>query len=69
MDVYKIRKMKKQNTPNILSVGQIKRKLRSQESETFEKIRDNYFMYDIYEYNRKRFPVTYKEAESYANNL
>jgi hypothetical protein len=60
------REAKKQNLPRTPSIGQLKRLLRSQESRLFEKYRDTYFMYDIDELNRDRFPVTYIEAESYA---
>ncbi len=50
------------------SIVQLKRDLRSSEFESneFEKFRDYYFMYDIYEVNKERFPVTYKDAEAYA---
>lgn len=62
--MYREAKSKKlQRTP---SIGNLKRLLRSQESALFEKYRDTYFMYDIDNSNRTRFPVTYKEAESYA---
>jgi hypothetical protein len=40
----------------------------SKESHLFEKFRDIYFMYDLDENNRKRYPVTYEEAESYVTN-
>ena len=63
--MYRIAKSKDlQRTP---SIGQLKRLLRSKESTLFEKYRDTYFMYDIYDSNRTRFPVTYKKAEIYAS--
>ena len=60
------KKAKKEKISPLPSVGKIKRDLRGKESNLFEKYRDFYFMYDIDEANRERFPVTYKEAESYA---
>ncbi|MCE5319176.1 MAG: hypothetical protein LLG04_17665 [Parachlamydia sp.] len=45
------------------SVGQLKRLICSGEPAEFDKNRDTFFMFDIYESNRARFPVTYKEAE------
>jgi len=62
-------KAKKQKLPRLPSVGQLKRDLSSKDNESklFGKYRDLYFMYDIDGTNKKRFPVTYKEAESYAN--
>ena len=63
--MYRIAKSKDlQRTP---SIGQLKRLLRSKESTLFEKYRDTYFMYVIYDSNRTRFPVTYKKAEIYAS--
>lgn len=57
------REAKSQNLPRTPSIGQLKRLIRSQESTLFDKYRDTYFMYDIYDSNRNRFPVTHKEAE------
>ena len=62
------REAKTQNLPRTPSIGELKRKLRSSENTLFDKYRDTYFMYDIVSSNRERFPVTYKEAELYANN-
>lgn len=44
------------------SIGHLKRKLKSSESELFEKYRDTYFMFDRYPENGTRFKVTYSEA-------
>jgi hypothetical protein len=44
------------------SIGNLKRKLKSSESELFEKYRDTYFMFDRYPGNSTRFKVTYSEA-------
>ena len=44
------------------SVGHLKRRLKSSESDIFEKYRDTYFMFDRYPENRVRFRVTYTEA-------
>jgi len=60
------RKAKSQQLPRTPSIGQLKRLLHSQEVPLFEKYRDTYFMYDIYESNRERFPVSYREAEKYS---
>jgi len=60
------REAKSQNLPRTPSIGKLKRKLRSIENTSFDKYRDTYFMYDIVSSNRERFPVTYKEAELYA---
>jgi hypothetical protein len=61
------REAKSQNLPRTPRVGEIKRLIRSKESELFDKYRDTYFMYDIYDSNRNRFPVTYSEAEKYVS--
>ena len=57
--------IKKKRSP-LVSIDQQKRLLRNPEleSKVFEKCRDRYFMYDIDETNRERFPVTYNKAES-----
>lgn len=47
------------------SIGHLKRKLRSEEPNQFEKFRDTYFMYDLDDSNRIRFPVTHEKAEAY----
>lgn len=60
------REAKSQKLPRTPSIGQLKRMLRSSENTLFDKYRDTYFMYDLVSLNRERFPVTYKEAESYA---
>ena len=46
-----------------ISVGQIKRIIKDREPEVFNNFRDIYFMYDLDMENRKRFPVTYEQAE------
>lgn len=61
------RQAKSHNLQRTPSVGQLKRRLKSEEKGLFEKYRDAYFMYDINASNRTRFPVTYKEAEAYAS--
>jgi hypothetical protein len=60
--------IKKKRSP-LVSIDQQKRLLRNPEleSKVFEKCRDRYFMYDIDETNRERFPVTYNKAESYTD--
>jgi hypothetical protein len=58
------REAKLQKLPRTPSVGQLKRLIRSQESMLFEKYRDTYFMFDIYDSNRTRFSVTYKKARA-----
>lgn len=60
------RRAKSYNLKRTPSVGQLKRRIRSEEKGLFEKYRDTYFMYDINPSNRTRFPVTYREAEDYA---
>lgn len=61
------RQAKSQNLPRTPSIGQLKRRLKSEEKGLFEKYRDTYFMYDIKASNRTRFPVTYKEAEAHVS--
>ena len=61
------REAKAQQLPRTPSVGQLKRLIRGREKEFFEKYRDIYFMYDLDDTNRTRFPVTYEEAEAYAS--
>lgn len=61
------REVKAKQLSKTPSIGQLKRLLRGREKETFEKYRDIYFMYDLNDANRTRFPVTYKEAEAYAS--
>jgi hypothetical protein len=61
------RQAKSQNLPRTPGIGQLRRRLRSEEKRLFEKYRDRYFMYDINTSNRTRFPVTYKEAEIYVS--
>lgn len=63
--IYRIAKA--QQLPRTPSVGQLKRLILSSEKELFEKFRNSYFMYDLDEANRARFPVTYEEAEAYAS--
>lgn len=59
------REAKSQSLRRTPSVAQLKRLIGSKERSLFEKYRDTYFMYDICESNRTRFPVTYNEAENY----
>jgi hypothetical protein len=61
------REAKAPKLPKTPSIGQLKRLIQSREKELFEKYRDIYFMYDLDETNRTRFPVTYKEAETYVS--
>lgn len=60
------REARSKNLTLIPSIGQFRRLIRSKEMTLFEKYRDTYFMYDIYEPNRTRFPVSYREAEEYS---
>ena len=46
------------------SVGHLKRQLASQECTFFERYCETYFMYDLNPANRKRFQVSYKQAEA-----
>jgi hypothetical protein len=66
-DMY--RKAKAQRLSKSPSVGQLKRMIRSKEKDLFERYRDAYFMYDLYPANKSRFPVTYREAETFAARL
>lgn len=61
------REAKSQNLPRTPGIGQLKRLIHSKEVTLFEKYRDTYFMCDIYESNRTRFSVSYREAEIYSN--
>ena len=61
------REAKAQQLPRTPRIGQLKRLIRGHEKEFFEKYRDIYFMYDLDNTNRTRFPVSYKEAEAYAS--
>jgi len=45
------------------SIGFLKRLLAKKEPELFDKYRDRYFMYDISNTTKERYPVTYKDAE------
>ncbi|RWX46583.1 hypothetical protein H206_00271 [Candidatus Electrothrix aarhusensis] len=50
---------KKQNTHSSpCSVGQLKRTFRRENPVLFEKFRNHYFMYDLYEGNKERFSLT-----------
>lgn len=40
----------------------IKQNILDKDPELFDKFRDFYFMYDLYEMNRELYPVTYNEA-------
>ena len=60
------REVKSKKLNKIPSIGHLKRKIHSMESSLFEKFRNTYFMYDIDDYNKTRFPVTYKKAEALA---
>jgi len=44
-----------------LSPGEIKRKLLQEKEPSFEKHCEQFFMYDLYRENRKRFRVTYQD--------
>ena len=54
------------NLPKHVSVRQIKQDLQVRDSDFFKKFRDTYFMHDLFEENKERFPVTYEQAESNA---
>jgi hypothetical protein len=58
------RKAKAENLPRVPGIGQIKRTLRREEPRQFALFRDTFFMYDLSDKYRIRFPVTYEEAES-----
>ena len=50
------------------SIGSFKSELRSREKYYFDKFRDKYFMHDLSEKNKERFPLTYEEAEKIYKN-
>jgi len=56
------RKMKKEKGNSLRSVGQIKRDLRRTQEEYFYKYSENFFMCDLFEENKSRFNVKYKEV-------
>lgn len=56
------RKLKKDSEAKLISVGQLKRKLKQTQESYFSKYSDNFFMYDLYEENRSRFSVEYKDV-------
>jgi len=58
---------KAKSLPRTPNIGQLKQLIRGSERELFEKYRGLYFMYDLDNTNRTRFPVTYEEAEEYAS--
>ena len=60
------REAKSRRLSPLPSIGQLKRRIRSEEPSLFERYRDTYFMYDLNASNRSRFPVTYEEAQAYA---
>jgi hypothetical protein len=57
-------KRDKLNLPINITTNQIKNDLQNFDQLFFNKFRDTYFMYDLYEENKERFPVTYEQAES-----
>jgi hypothetical protein len=57
---------KKMNLPKYVTAKQIKSDLQVREPDFFKKFRDTYFMHDLFEENKERFPVTYEQAESVA---
>ena len=61
-------KLLEQNFAIIPNIRKIMQDSYVQESKSFEKIRNTFFMYDINGQNRERFPVTYKKAEANLNN-
>lgn len=54
---------KAQKIGKLPSIGYLKRFITKQEPILFDKYRDTYFLYDITDTTRERYPVTYKEAE------
>ncbi|WP_156762846.1 hypothetical protein [Woeseia oceani] len=56
-------RMKSETNERVPGVSSIVRTLRREEPRQFCLFRDTYFMYDINNSNRSRFPVTYEEAE------
>ncbi|MEQ8482971.1 MAG: hypothetical protein RIB46_01275 [Pseudomonadales bacterium] len=50
-----------------IGLGKLRRLLKREEKPGFERMRDLYFMCDIYPDHRRRFAVTYKAAERFAN--
>jgi hypothetical protein len=50
-----------------VGLGKLRRLLKRQEKPGFEKMRDLYFMCDLYPEHRQRFAVSYNVAERYAN--
>ena len=61
------RKIKERGDIRVPGIASLERLIHSKEMEQFDKFRDTYFMYDLGEGNRYRFPVTYKKAEEAAN--
>jgi len=53
------------NWQRVPSIEQMKASLCSNESKAFEKYRNIYFMYDLYPFNRTRFPIAYEDAADY----
>ncbi|GBC61309.1 hypothetical protein DENIS_2269 [Desulfonema ishimotonii] len=55
---------KSKNTQRVQSVGYYKRLLKNTniEKNIFDKIRETYFMYDLYPSNKSRFSISYKDV-------
>ena len=61
-------KVKMSSPSQAESVEKFEKLIREQESTSFEKYRDTYFMYDLDNSNRNRFPITYEKAEKFASS-
>lgn len=56
----------KLNLPQHVTTKQIISDLQVREPDFFNKFRNTYFMHDLFEENKERFPVTYEQAKSNA---
>lgn len=56
------RRLKKDPAARLVSVGKLKRQLKQTQEPYFNKYSDNFFMFDLYEDNRSRFTVEYKDV-------
>ena len=56
------RELKKKSGNKVASVGQIKRNLKQNQECHFSKLLSNFFMFDLYEENRSRFNIEYKDV-------
>jgi len=54
------RKLKKEESVKVPSIGRLKRQLKRTQQHYFEKYSNNFFMYDLYSENKTRFNVEYK---------